>query len=446
MRINLSILEQWAGATGWGRRRLVPYSHMGGPGMRAEIVCIGTELLLGEIVDTNAAFLARQLAELGIDLYYKSTVGDNLERIVETLERAWQRSDLLLLSGGLGPTQDDLTRFALAQLIGEELTLNEEALAQVEGYFARRQRLMPEINRQQALLPPSARPLPNPRGTAPGIWLEKDGKYIVALPGVPLELKMLMTGEVLPRLRQLLGQDHPGLITRVLKTTGIGESALEERITDLLEVRDGVTIAPYVKHGEIHLRLAVKAATRQEGLARMAPLEAALRERLATYIYGADEERLEDGVGRLLLEQGLTLGLAESCTGGLLGHRITEVPGSSAYFMLGIVAYSNEAKKKLLGVEEETLRCHGAVSPETAEAMAKGLRRRYGVDLGLATTGIAGPGGGTPEKPVGLVYTALAAPGGVQVLCHHFPWDRTENKLATAQAGLTMLWQYLAKQ
>ena len=353
MRINLSILEQWAGATGWGRRRLVPYSHMGGPGMRAEIVCIGTELLLGEIVDTNAAFLARQLAELGIDLYYKSTVGDNLERIVETLERAWQRSDLLLLSGGLGPTQDDLTRFALAQLIGEELTLNEEALAQVEGYFARRQRLMPEINRQQALLPPSARPLPNPRGTAPGIWLEKDGKYIVALPGVPLELKMLMTGEVLPRLRQLLGQttrfDHPGPQNHRDRRVGPGR-------TYHRPVRGSG------RGDDRPLRQTRRdpSAFGREG--RNAPR--------GVGAHGAAGGCVAGAVGHLHLWRGrgtfggrsgpLAVGTGfDPRSGrvlhrGLLGHRITEVPGSSAYFMLGIVAYSNEAKKKLLGVEEET--------------------------------------------------------------------------------------------
>lgn len=412
--------------------------------MRAEIICIGTELLLGEIVDTNAAFLARCLADLGIDLYYKSTVGDNLERVVETLSRAWERSDLLLLSGGLGPTQDDLTRFAIARLAGEETVVNEEAMAQVNEYFARCQRPMPEINRRQALLPPSARPLPNHWGTAPGIWLEKDGKYLAALPGVPLELKGLMVEQVIPRLMQILGQDHPGLITKVLKTTGIGESALEEQIADLLADQNEVTIAPYAKRGEVHLRLATKAPTRQDGLAHMVPLEAALRARLSPFIYGEDGDRLEDGVGRLLTEQGLTLGLAESCTGGLIGHRLTEVSGSSGYFIVGVVAYSNTAKTALLGVAEETIRRYGAVSPETATAMAAGVRERYGVDLALATTGIAGPGGGTLEKPVGLVYTALATPAGTQVVRNHFQWNRTENKLAAAQAGLTMLWRYLA--
>lgn len=411
--------------------------------MKAEIICIGTELLLGEIVDTNAAYLSKILAELGIDVYYKSTVGDNLDRIVDTLRRAWERSDLLLLSGGLGPTQDDLTREAIACFLGEESVLHEGAMAEIAEYFQKAGRVMVESNRRQAMLPPSAEPLTNRWGTAPGVWLAKQGKFLAAMPGVPLELYKLMEEEVIPRIKEVLGNDRLGLVTRTLRAVGIGESALEERIVDLIEAQSDVTIAPYAKRGEVHLRLAVKAASREDGLARIAPVEAALGERLANYIYGIDQENLETVVGRLLAERGLTLGTAESCSGGLIGHRITDVPGSSAYYMVGIISYSNEAKQKLLGVKDETLRNFGAVSAETAAEMAEGVRSRYGITIGLASTGIAGPGGGTPDKPVGLVYLALATPDGVNVGKNLFRWDRSQNKLATSQAGLAMLWQYL---
>ena len=413
--------------------------------MKAEIICVGTELLLGEIIDTNAAYLAQVLAGLGIDLYYKTTVGDNLGRLTEVLKRAWDRSDLLILSGGLGPTQDDLTREGIAGLIGEEIKLNEEAWSQVKTTFARRNFPMPESNRRQAMLPLSAEPISNRWGTAPGVWVEKDGRIIVAMPGVPLELKGLMEEEVVPRLKRYLGNVSSVLVTRIIKTVGIGESALEEMIKDLILAQTSVTIAPYAKRWEVHLRLAVKAVSYDEGRERIAPLEAELRRRLGDYIYGYDQESLESVIGQLLTERGLTLGIAESCSGGLIGHRITEVPGSSAYFMVGVIAYSNQAKQDLLGVKGETLQEHGAVSAQIAIEMAEGVRSRYGVDLALSTTGIAGPGGGTDKKPVGLVHMALATPDGVLPRQSLFSWGRTENKIAAAQVGLAMIWQYLKK-
>lgn len=412
--------------------------------MKAEIICIGTELLLGEIVDTNASYLSQVLAELGIDLYYKSTVGDNLERAIATLKQAWKRSDLLLISGGLGPTQDDLTREAIAGLLGEEQVLNKAAMAEVAAWFKRSGREMPENNCRQAMFPPSAQPISNRWGTAPGVWVEKDGKMLAAMPGVPLELHKLMEEEVIPRLKKHLGADHPILVSRTLRAAGIGESALEEQIEDIINAQSDVTIAPYAKRGEVHLRLAVKATTEEEGLARIAPVESVVRERLDRHIFGCNEETLEEVAGRLLTARGLTLATAESCSGGLIAHRITEVPGSSEYFMGGVVSYSNEAKEHILGVDAAILEAHGAVSPETAAAMAEGARERFSVDIAIASTGIAGPGGGSEEKPVGLVYIALATPEGTQVTKNLFRWDRSQNKVATAQTGLTMLWQYLA--
>lgn len=413
--------------------------------MKAEIICIGTELLLGETIDTNAAYLAQTLAGLGIDLFYKTTVGDNLERLTEVLQRAWNRSDLILLSGGLGPTQDDLTREGIARLLGEDVAFHEEAWHQVQEAFARMKRPMPENNRRQAMLPLSAEPLYNRWGTAPGVWVCREEKVLAALPGVPSEMHGLMDDEVIPRLQRILGNGRTILVKRVLKVVGIGESALEERISDIIDAQRDVTVAPYAKRGEVHLRLAVKADSITEGMEKIVPVEQGIRERLQKFIFGTDDETLEGTVGRLLAEKRLTLATAESCTGGLIGHRITETPGSSDYYMVGLITYSNTAKMRLLGVTEETLERYGAVSAETADAMARGARERYGVDLALATTGIAGPGGGTATKPVGLVFMALASAEGVHVQKANFPWDRTQNKLATAQAALTMLWQHLTR-
>ncbi len=411
--------------------------------MKAEIICVGTELLLGQIVDTNAAYLARILAQHGIDLYYKSTVGDNLQRLVALLEQAWARSDLIIVSGGLGPTLDDLTREALALLVHEDLEEDPGARRAVEEYFRRRNLKMTPNNLRQATRPRSAVCLPNPYGTAPGLWLEKDGRIIVALPGVPLEMKNLMEQEVLPRLRRKLDAVSSVLYSRVIKTAGIGEAALEEEIIDLLAGQANPTIAPLAKRGEVHLRLTAKARSEKEARELVDPVEKEIRARLKGYIFGVDQELLEEAVGKKLAAQKLTLGVAESCTGGLICHRITGVPGSSAYFQMGIVAYSNHCKEELLGVDRELLRRYGAVSPQTARAMAEGMRERYGVDVALSTTGIAGPGGGTPQKPVGLVYLALAHAGGTIVRRENFSWDRENNKTAAAQAGLVLLWQFL---
>ncbi|HEX2953533.1 MAG TPA: CinA family nicotinamide mononucleotide deamidase-related protein [Bacillota bacterium] len=256
--------------------------------MKAEIICIGTELLLGEIVDTNASYLSQVLAGLGIDLYYKLTVGDNLERAIATLKQAWERSDLLLLSGGLGPTQDDLTREAIAGMLGEEQVLNEAAMTEVAAWFRKSGREMPGNNRRQAMFPTSAEPITNRWGTAPGVWVEKDGKILAAMPGVPLELHKLMEEEIIPRLKRHLGTNHPILVSRTLRAIGIGESALEERIEDLINTQSDVTIAPYAKRGEVHLRLAVKAITTEEGSRKIEPVEAAVRKRLDGYIFGCN--------------------------------------------------------------------------------------------------------------------------------------------------------------
>lgn len=410
--------------------------------MQAELIMVGTELLLGEIVDTNATFLARNLADMGIDVFYKSTVGDNLGRIQGILGLALDRSDVVILSGGLGPTDDDLTREAVSHALGRPLMEDQDALREIEAWFEKRygyQVPMPEHNRKQALFPMGSQIVPNPVGTAPGFWVEKDGKIVIALPGVSQELQAMFTATVAGvLLTQAPGQ---ALVTRNLHFVGIGESSLEALLDDLISAQTSPTLALYASGGTVRVRLAVKAVSRQAGLEAVAPLEREIRQRAQDYFYGVDGQTLEEAVASKLMDGGVTLALAESCTGGLLGHRLTNVPGSSAFLDRGYVVYSNRAKMEELGVKEATLQQFGAVSAETVQEMAQGARLRSKTDLGLAITGIAGPGGGTPQKPVGLVYISLASSGDTIVQRHLWKGTREQVKDRTALAALQLLWQ-----
>jgi nicotinamide-nucleotide amidase len=378
--------------------------------MRAEILSVGTELLLGQIVDTNAAYIARALADLGLDVFFKQTVGDNPQRIQEALRLALSRADAVLITGGLGPTEDDLTVDAVATALGEELVEDPAVSAHVRAFFAARGRAPTSNVFKQALVPRNARIIPNGRGTAPGIHLEQGGRMIFIMPGVPYEMEGMMREYVLPALRGRTG----GEVIRsvVLRVTGEGESAVEMRIKDLL-AHTTPTIAPYAKLGEVHLRLTAKGQA-DTVAQQLADGERRVRERLRELIYGRDDESLEQVVGTMLFARGATLAVAESCTGGLLAQRLTSIPGSSAYFLEGVVAYSNTAKATRLDVPQALLDAHGAVSAEAAEAMATGIRQRAGATYGLSITGVAGPTGGTDEKPVGLVYLGLAWDGAPQ--------------------------------
>jgi len=377
--------------------------------MRAEIISVGTELLLGQIVDTNAAFIAQALARLGIDLFFKQTVGDNPRRIQEAFHLAMSRAEAILITGGLGPTEDDLTVEAVAAALGEDLVRDETVAAHIARFFETRGRVPPETVYKQALIPRHARVIPNRRGTAPGIHLEPAGRMVFIMPGVPFEMEGMMREYVIPYLAERSG--GTAIRSVVLRVTGEGESAVEVRIKDLIR-GTAPTIAPYAKLGEVHLRITAKGSPEavQEQLARG---EALVRERLGDLVYGVDEQTLEAVVGEMLKARGLTIAAAESCTGGLLAERLTSVPGSSAYFLEGVTAYSNAAKTDLLGVPAGLMEAHGAVSAEVAEAMAVGVRDRAHADLGVSITGIAGPSGGTAEKPVGLVFVGLADAGGV---------------------------------
>ncbi len=410
--------------------------------MNAEILTVGTELLLGQIVDTNAAFIAERLAEAGIDVYFKTTVGDNPSRIEAALRQALQRAQVVLCTGGLGPTEDDLTRDVVAAVTGRPLCLDPALLAQIQARFARRAVPMAKNNERQAQVPEGAEVLENPRGTAPGLLLRVEpDRTIVLLPGVPAEMRPMLTETVLPRLREAYGLKGR-IRSRVLRTMGVSESRVDEMLGDLWAERNP-TIALLARSGEIQVRLTAKAETEAELTRLLDVREAQVRERLGDIVFGRDEESLEVVVGRLLLARRLTLAVAESCTGGLVGHRMTNVPGSSAYFDRGVVVYSNQAKTDLLGVPAELIAAKGAVSAEVAAAMAEKMRDGSGADLALAVTGIAGPTGGTPEKPVGLTYIALAHAGGVAAHEFRFFTDRDLNKQRAVQTALDLVRRHL---
>ena len=424
--------------------------------MQLELLSVGTELLLGEIVDTNAAYLAEKLSELGINVYHKTTVGDNTERLAAALRISLARADVILATGGLGPTDDDITAAAIAQVAGVDLVEDEAAADRIRSFarkssFARqRGRSLLDNLLKQARVPKGAQVVPNPVGTAPGfIWQGElpfaDGsKTVIALPGVPAEMEAMAEQTVLPHLARLAAPERAGVIvSRVLRLAGIGESQSEAEISDLIRAQTNPTIAPLAKLREVHLRITARAADRAAAETMIAPVEAEIRRRLGDHIYGADEDTLEAVLGAMLREAGLTVAVAESCTGGLIGHRLTDVPGSSDYFLGSLVTYSNEAKVALLNVPEETIREHGAVSPEIARAMAEGARQAYGADIGLSVTGIAGPNGATPEKPVGLTYIGLAGAGETAAEEYRLRGTRVLLKERAAQIALYLLYRRL---
>jgi nicotinamide-nucleotide amidase len=373
----------------------------------AEIVTIGTEMLLGDLVDTNTAWLSVRLATLGVGVYRHTTVGDNRVRIVGALGEAASRADLVITTGGLGPTSDDLTNECLAAVAGREMVEYPEARAHVDEMFRRFGRTPTANNYKQALFPKGTRLIPNPLGTAMGALLEADGTLFATLPGVPSEMKGMFGETLEPLVRE---RSDGSIISKTLWFAGIGESALAEKVQEFLDATDP-TVAPLAGQGKVRLRITTRAATQEEAEEKIAPVEKEILSRLSDYYFGEDEETLEGAVGRLLAAQNATLALAESCTGGLLAKRLTDMPGSSAYFKEGLVTYSNESKERLLGVPHELLVEHGAVSKPVACKMAEGARLLAGADYGLSVTGIAGPEGGTEEKPVGLVFVGLSDAG-----------------------------------
>jgi nicotinamide-nucleotide amidase len=377
--------------------------------MTAEILCVGTELLLGQIVNTDAQYLSQELSRIGIAVYRQSTVGDNPARLREAFLTALGRSDIVIATGGLGPTMDDLTKETIAEALDLPMELHGESLEKLRDFFGRLGRDMTPNNEKQAWFPKGAIILKNDRGTAPGCVIETQGKAVVILPGPPRELTYMYDHEVLPYLE---GKSALRFHSVNLRFFGIGESDLEHRVKDLMETQTNPTIAPYAGSGEVMLRLTASAPDAEQARRLIAPVEAEIRARVGQFLYTAEYSSLAETAVRLLAEKGLTVALAESCTGGMLSSMLVDVPGSSEMLTGGVVAYSNAVKTALLGVKAETLAAHGAVSEQTAVEMALGVLHRTGADYGLSTTGIAGPGGGTAEKPVGLVYVALARKNG----------------------------------
>jgi len=370
----------------------------------AEIVTVGTEMLLGDLVDTNTAWISQRLAELGVGIYRHTTVGDNSERIVAALREAASRSDLVVTTGGLGPTSDDLTNACLSTLTGREMVEYREAREHVDKMFAKFGREPTSNNYKQALFPEGTQLIPNPVGTAMGALVEWEGTLFATLPGVPTEMKSMFEATLEPLIR---ARSDGSIVSKTLHFAGIGESALAEKVQEFLDATDP-TVAPLAGQGKVRLRITTRAATEREAQEKIIPVEKEMIARLSDYFYGEDDETLEGAVGRLLAERDATLALAESCTGGLLAKRLTDMPGSSAYFTEGLVTYSNESKERLLGVPHALIVDHGAVSEPVAREMAEGARRISGADYGLSVTGVAGPDGGTEEKPVGLVFVGIS--------------------------------------
>ena len=404
--------------------------------MRGEILSVGTELLLGQILNTNTQYLSQRLAEAGVEVYWHTTVGDNPGRLAGAFRAGFERSDIVIVTGGLGPTGDDLTKETLASVMGRRLVMDEAALAVVRSFFDQRGLTWTENNAKQAAMPEGAIMLANPRGTAPGVWLEVDGHIGVLLPGPPGEMQPMFEESVLPRLLARTGQV---LFSRMLRVAGLGESAVETRLKDLMD-GSNPTLAPYAKPGEVHLRLTAKARTQQECEALIAPLESEVRSRLGVLIYGTDDMSLSEAILAKLKSRGETLAVAESATGGLVQSRLTDVPGSSDVLLGGAVVYHPSVKTLYADVSQQLIEESGPVSAAVVAALSHGVARRLNADVGLATVGWAGP---TADGTVGECFSAVALDGRTDVRHHQFARGRADTRARLTQAALVHLWQLL---
>lgn len=413
------------------------------PGMRAEIIGIGTEILLGQICNNNAQWMSRELAEIGIDVLHHQAVGDNVGRIAEAFELASSRSDVVLATGGLGPTQDDITREGLALALGSPLERRPEIEAFLREKFRTFGRELPESNLQQCDVPSGARYILPGRGTAPGLICEtRGGRRVYCVPGVPAEMREMMEGTILPELAKLAGASS--IVSRTVRATGIPEARVAEMLDDLFRASTNPTVAYLASSAEVKVRLTAKASTREAAEDLIRPLADEVARRLGDVVFTSSDEELERVVARALEERGKTLACAESLTGGSLSSRLTSLPGSSAYFAGSAVTYTNEAKRNVLGVAAETIERAGAVSRGCAEEMAKGARRIFGADIGLALTGVAGPGG-HDGKPPGTVCVALSANDSTLSRCYQAPGDREHVRRSAEQAVLDLARRYLAR-
>ena len=389
--------------------------------MKAEIITVGTEILLGDILNTNCRYLSRELAAMGIEMYYQITVGDNEERLLKTLEESLNRSDIVICTGGLGPTEDDITKEVCAKYFGYELELHKPSLDAMIERFKHMNRVPTKNNEKQAYFPKEAYILKNDNGTAPGCIMEKEGKMIVVLPGPPREMESMFENYVKPYLSKLT---NDVIESEVLRIIGVGESKVENDILDIIDSQTNPTIATYAKGYECTLRITAKAKSVEEAKELIKPMSDEMKRRFGQSLYATGETSIEEVVSKMLVENNLKIAVAESCTGGMVSASLINYPGISSVFMEGCVTYSNEAKMKSLGVKKETLDVYGAVSDKCAKEMASGVAARYNTNIGIATTGIAGPDGGTDEKPVGLVYFGIYINGKVISKKYVFNGDR----------------------
>ena len=405
--------------------------------MIVELISVGTEILLGNIVNTNAAYLSEKCAALGLSCYYQDVVGDNEERLCETIKTALSRADILLLSGGLGPTQDDLTKEAAARVMGKALYLHEESKAAIQAFFEQRGLEITDNNWKQAMMPEGCIVVDNPNGTAPGVIMAENGKHVILMPGPPNEMIPMFETSIIPYLSRL----QSGVIfSQTVKVCGIGESKVETLVKDLIEGQTNPTIATYAKTGEVHLRVTARAEDEKGARKLVKPVVKDLKARFGGHIYTTDDEvTLEKAIVDLLLANKLTISTVESCTGGLLAARLINVPGVSEVFKSGYITYSNKAKRRLLGIKKNTLLKHGAVSKEIAKEMVKGAALISKADVAVSVTGIAGPDGGSEEKPVGLVYIGCNVCGRITVKEYHFSGDRSKIRENTVSAALSLM-------
>lgn len=404
--------------------------------MKCEILSVGTEILLGDILNTNSRYLSKELANLGIDVYYHQVVGDNRERILSALKEAFSRSDIIITTGGLGPTKDDMTKELVAEFLGMDMYLHEESLKKIEDYFKKMGRIPVKSNEKQAYFPKEAIILENNNGTAPGAIFEKDGKAIIVLPGPPKEMEPMFNNSVRKYLEKLTGYT---IVSEVLRVFGIGESEAESKLQDLIDNGQNPTIAPYAKEGEVTFRITAKGKDEEEARELINPLKEEVYKRLGNLIYNTGDVSIQETVGEMLVNKNMTIGVSESCTGGLVSAKLIEYPGISSVFLEGAVTYSNEAKMRTLNVKKDTLEKFGAVSEETAIEMAEGIAKRCGSRIGVSTTGIAGPGGGTEEKPVGLVYIGVCIDGKTKVERHVFSGNRNAVRNKASMTALNMI-------
>jgi len=411
--------------------------------MKAYLITIGDEILIGQITNSNAAFIGEKLTDVQIDVVKSAVIGDNENQILSEFNYAMENFDLVIVTGGLGPTHDDLTRRCIVKFFNTELVFNEEVFSDIENLLKQRGLEITEVNKDQAFVPKVAEVIRNKKGTAPGIWIEKENKIFVAMPGVPFEMKEMMENFVIPRLRQKKEKSGKSVIISTLLTTGIAESRLYEKLGDLNELLEGAKLAFLPNQFGVKLRITVTGNNLDEANNKFSEIEQKIRYKVGRYIYGRNNDKLEEVIGRLLTDRGLTLAVAESCTGGLISSRITDISRSSKYFERGLITYSNGAKVELLHVNEDFIQKYGAVSMEVCRQMAEGVRAVSGTDIGLAVTGIMGPTGESGNKPIGLVYIGVCDEKICTARKFQFGKDRLLNKQRTSQAALEMLRRHL---